>query len=465
MTPAAEPYPIATAIPERHSLYLRYRPQRFCEIRGQEHVVKPLLKAVSSDKVGHAYLLYGPRGTGKTTTARVLAKALNCLNPTIDHEPCCECESCISIQNNNSFDLIELDAASNNKVEDMRGLLDRVAVSTPGKAKIYLLDEAHMLTPGAENALLKTLEEPPEHVIWILATTEPSKIQDTIKSRCQVFELRLLPDVQMETHLQAIVKDAELELDNDDIQRAISEAGGSVRDALSALDRYAAGGVAPTEDTVFDDLLEAIADHDEGSVLSAVEKAVVKGRDVRVIIEETIGRLRQVFLQKMGSPLSRLSQHEQSRNERLAGYMPTSSITHALEVLGKAGINMRQAPDPRVDLDVAMIRICRTKEAADRNDPLVDLERRVARLEDRMIKQADTINRQIPATGTDGMAILLKLTPDTAQAVIDLAQEHLGLPRETVIDRANALLGPRTGARRTQTEIQQLWNDLVRNAL
>ena len=157
------------------SLYLLYRPKRFSEIKGQDHVVRALQTAVRDNKVGHAYLLHGPRGSGKTSTARVLAKALNCENLDSEGEPCCACESCMSIHQNRSFDLQELDAASNNKVDDMRTLLERVNLASPGRAKVYLLDEVHMLTPGAENALLKTLEEPPSHVTWVLATTGASQ--------------------------------------------------------------------------------------------------------------------------------------------------------------------------------------------------------------------------------------------------------------------------------------------------
>jgi DNA polymerase III subunit gamma/tau len=154
------------------SLYRRYRPRRFAEVRGQDHLVAALQNAVRDDRVGHAYLLSGPRGTGKTTTARILAKVLNCENPK-DGEPCLECASCIAIEAGTSFDLHELDAASNNGVDAMRDLIGRAALGSPGRIKVYILDEVHMLSPGAEAALLKTLEEPPDHVVFVLATTDP----------------------------------------------------------------------------------------------------------------------------------------------------------------------------------------------------------------------------------------------------------------------------------------------------
>ena len=166
------------------SLYRRYRPKRFAELRGQDHVSRALRNALTSETVGHAYLFSGPRGTGKTTTARLLAKALNCTNLQ-DGEPCGVCESCVAMEAGSSYDLFELDAASNNRVETMRDLVSSAAVGSPGRRKVYILDEVHMLSSGAANTLLKTLEEPPDHVVFVLATTGPEKVLPTIRSRTQ----------------------------------------------------------------------------------------------------------------------------------------------------------------------------------------------------------------------------------------------------------------------------------------
>src|SRR6056297_1669215 len=180
------------------SLYRRYRPQRFGEIRGQAHVVRALRSAVRDDRVGHAYLFSGPRGTGKTSTARILAKALNC--ERLDGgEPCGECDSCRSIEAGSSYDLHELDAASNNGVEAVRDLISKASLGSPGRTKVYILDEVHMLSTAASNALLKTLEEPPEHVVFVLATTDPQKVLPTIRSRTQHFEVHLLPAADLES--------------------------------------------------------------------------------------------------------------------------------------------------------------------------------------------------------------------------------------------------------------------------
>ena len=362
------------------SLYLLYRPTRFSEIKGQDHVVRALQTAVREHKVGHAYLLHGPRGSGKTSTARVLAKALNCTDIGDDGEPCCVCESCVSIQKGRSFDLQELDAASNNKVDDMRALLERVNLSSPGQAKVYLLDEVHMLTAGAENALLKTLEEPPGHVTWVLATTEPHKVAQTIRSRCQVFELGLVGADLMAEHVRYVVSDAGLEVDDDAVDYVVSVGDGSVRDTLSALDRVAAGGGTVELDSSTDDILDAIADRDPVRALSAVGEAVGRGRDPRTVGEAVLAGLRDAFLTAMGDPPPRLSEHEQSRAAAMAEKMAPPAMTRGLETLGRALVDMRQAPDPRVDIEVALVRLCQ----ADQQRSLESLLDRVQRLEERL---------------------------------------------------------------------------------
>ncbi len=344
------------------SLYRRFRPRRFAEIKGQPHVVAALQGAVREGTVGHAYLLHGPRGTGKTTTARVLAKALNCADLGDDGEPCCVCESCVAIEEGRSFDLHELDAASNNRVENMRELLQKVNLGTPGRAKVYLLDEVHMLTSGAENALLKTLEEPPDHVTWVLATTEPHKVVETIRSRCQVFELRLLPGDEMAEHVRWVIAEAGLDIDPDDldgvVDHVVAEGGGSVRDTLSALDRVVAAGGLVELDTSTETLIDALVARDVGAALAAVADALDRGRDPRTIGGDVLAGLRDAFLTAMGAPPRRLAERARRRATELAEAVPPAVLTRAVETLGTALVDMRQAPDPRVDLEVALVRLC-----------------------------------------------------------------------------------------------------------
>jgi len=366
------------------SLYRRYRPQKFAEIKGQPHVVAALQNAVVKDEVGHAYLFHGPRGTGKTTSARVLAKALNCENRGDDGEPCGECESCLAIEQGRSFDLHELDAASNNGVDAMRELLTRVNLGTPGRAKVYILDEVHMLTPGAENALLKTLEEPPSHVTWVLATTEPHKVVPTIRSRCQVFELNLLGAEEMEAHIRWVIDDAGLDVDDAAIDHVIGAGGGSVRDTLSALDGVVAAGGVIEVDSSTETLLGALADRDAAAALSAVVDATGRGTDPRRIGENAVSGLRDAFLVAMGSPPPTLAGGARRRAEALAARFSPAAMTRALEMIGTTLVEMRQAPDPRVALEVTLVRICRIG-----GDQSLDaLTQRIEQLEKRLASGA-----------------------------------------------------------------------------
>ncbi|HEX3087234.1 MAG TPA: DNA polymerase III subunit gamma/tau, partial [Ilumatobacteraceae bacterium] len=234
------------------SLYRRYRPRRFSELRGQEHVVRALRNAVINEREGQAYLFSGPRGTGKTTSARILAKVLNCERP-VDGEPCCECDSCIAVERGTSYDVHELDAASNNGVDAMRDLIEKASLGTPGRHKVYILDEVHMLSKAAEATLLKTLEEPPPHVVFVLATTDPQKVSDTIRSRTQHLQFHLLPMDVLEEHIRWLADDAGIEVTDAAVQAVLRQGGGSARDTISALEVVAASGGDAPEATPLDE--------------------------------------------------------------------------------------------------------------------------------------------------------------------------------------------------------------------
>jgi DNA polymerase-3 subunit gamma/tau len=337
------------------ALYRRYRPRRFADVRGQEHVVTALRNAVREGRVAHAYLFSGPRGTGKTSTARILAKVLNCEKP-VDGEPCLHCESCLAVESGTSFDIHELDAASNNKVDDIRDLVERVAYGSPGRTKVYILDEVHMLTPAASAALLKTLEEPPEHVVFVLATTDPQKVLPTIRSRTQHFEFHLLAAAELDEHVRWVIGDAGLDVADDAVADVVRAGAGSARDALSALDQVAVGGTAHGSAHV-DGLLDAVLARDTGAALAALASAVAAGRDPKVVATELVGRLRDVFLAAVGAGLDHLGDQQRAAAETAAERCERSFLTRALEGLGEALVDMREAADPRVTLDVALVRL------------------------------------------------------------------------------------------------------------
>src|SRR5580658_4545601 len=277
------------------SLYRRFRPGRFGELRGQDHVVRALQSAVRDGRISHAYLFSGPRGTGKTSSARILAKALNCLD-SVDGEPCGVCTSCLEIERGTSLDVHELDAASNNGVDAMRDLVSHAALGTPGRWKVYIVDEVHMLSNAAANALLKTLEEPPAHVVFVLATTDAQKVLPTIRSRTQHFEFHLINPDLLTTLLGDIAADAHLELPLGAIDVAVRRGKGSARDARSVLDQVAASGITEDESPTVSNLMRAIAERDTGAALVAVAEAIANGRDVQRLAVDLVEQLRRGFL-------------------------------------------------------------------------------------------------------------------------------------------------------------------------
>lgn len=361
-------------------------------------MVTALRNAVDSDSAAHAYMFSGPRGTGKTSTARIFAKALNCTSLE-SGEPCCECASCVAMEAGTSFDLFELDAASNNGVEAIRDLVERTMVVSPGRTKVYILDEVHMLSRGASNALLKTLEEPPEHVRFVLATTDPQKVLPTIRSRTQHFEFRLLTVDELTEHARWVCGDAGLEVAETSIAHAVKQGRGSVRDMLSALDQVIATGGVFERPAPLDELFSALADGSGGAALLAVVDAVAQGHDPRTLAEAFVAEIREAFLLSIGAEALRLVDSDRERLGAWAEKLGPAKLSRAMERIGLALVDMRSAADPRVPLEVALIQLTAVSSAAPttgsdvpgsggsddresgRSAELTDLRARVERLE------------------------------------------------------------------------------------
>jgi DNA polymerase-3 subunit gamma/tau len=340
------------------SLYRRFRPGRFDELRGQDHVVRALQSAVRDDRVSHAYLFSGPRGTGKTSSARILAKALNCAAP-VDGEPCGVCTSCTEITQGTSLDVHELDAASNNGVDAMRDLVAHAALGTPGRWKVYIVDEVHMLSNAAANALLKTLEEPPSHVVFVLATTDPQKVPDTIRSRTQHLEFRLIGAETLHALLESVRDQAGLKVDEESVQAAVRRGRGSARDALSALDQVVASGTSDAARPELSSVLGAVGQGAVADALVSLSTLLAGGWGPQQLATELVDDLRQVFLAVLAPELCAVSGPDRAEFAALAESMGLARVVRSMEILGHALVDMRDAPDAQVVLEIAIVRATR----------------------------------------------------------------------------------------------------------
>jgi DNA polymerase III subunit gamma/tau len=357
------------------ALYRVWRPQQFIDVVGQEHVTKTLQNALLQQKISHAYLFNGPRGTGKTSAAKILAKAVNCERAPIS-EPCNECASCKGITNGTISDVLEFDAASNSRVEEMRDVLDKVKFApTSVRYKVYIIDEVHMLSISAFNALLKTLEEPPRHVIFILATTEPHKIPLTIISRCQRFDFRRITAQSIVNRMKLIVEETGVNCDEDALKMIARAAEGGMRDALSLLDQaisFSQESVT-VEDALtvtgsvsqgfLNKLAKSVLEKDVASGLEALEELLFHGKDPSRFIEDFILYYRDMLLYKtapnLEESLDRVLLDEEFR--QIAEAVPYDQIYQLIELLNKTQQDMRWTNHPRIFLEVAIVKLCQTE--------------------------------------------------------------------------------------------------------
>jgi DNA polymerase-3 subunit gamma/tau len=402
------------------SLYRRFRPRKFSELYGQDHVVTALRNAVINGREGQAYLFSGPRGTGKTSTARILAKVLNCAAP-VDGEPCCECDSCKAVELGTSYDVLELDAASNNGVQEIRDIVEAAALTSPGRHRVFILDEVHMLTRGAEAALLKTLEEPPSQVVFVLATTDPQKVSDTIRSRVQHLQFHLLPVDELKKYVKFVIKEAELTVDEDSIDLVLRQGGGSARDTLSALELIVSGGGEPEVALHTEDIIMSLVARDHAAALGAVARAMQQGRDPHTYAQDVVRTMRDCFLSLMSPELVQLPADRIAELTRYAQDMGVQRIVRIMETLGSTMVEMRHAPDARLLLEVAVVQLASPVF----DDSAENLLARISQLEEAVKSLRENgiaaARPQAPINPATGRAKIGGLAGNTAPVAVPVA--------------------------------------------
>ncbi|MCC8152496.1 MAG: DNA polymerase III subunit gamma/tau [Lachnospiraceae bacterium] len=444
------------------ALYRKYRPGEFEDVKGQDHIVTTLKNQIKADRIGHAYLFCGTRGTGKTTVAKIFAKAVNCEHP-VDGSPCGECASCHAIQAGSSMNVIEIDAASNNGVDDIRQIRDEVAYSpTEGRFKVYIIDEVHMLSGPAFNAFLKTLEEPPAYVIFILATTEAHKIPVTILSRCQRYDFRRISIDTIAGRLRDLMEQEQVETEDAAIRYIARAADGSMRDALSLLDQCIAFylgekltydhvlevlGAVDTE--VFSRLLRAILKRDVTASIRILEEMVIQGREQGQFVTDFTWYLRNLLLVKSTDHLEDvldMSSENLALLKEEADMVDNDTIIRYIRDFSDLSTQLRYAVQKRVLIEIALIRLCRpSMEGA--QDALAD---RVAYLEQQLeqgvvpaaaaVQQAGNLSAGsagVPKPQSASKPAMPKAIPEEVKQVVKQWRSIIG----EMSGRARVLLG------------------------
>ena len=370
------------------ALYRKFRPITFSELVGQEHITRTLRNQIIADRVGHAYLFNGGRGTGKTSSAKILARAINCLNPK-DGEPCNECEICKGVLSGSLTDVVEMDAASNNSVEDIRSIREEVNfLPTKAKYRVYIIDEVHMLSPGAFNALLKTLEEPPEHVKFILATTEPQKLPATILSRCQRFDFKRISNEDIIKRLEIVCKESNIEITEGALKIIAVLSEGALRDALSILERCVQDGENKIDEDKIKDLVgipkltfvhkiaKAIIEYNIEDALDSIDEILNQGKDLNNFLWEIIKYVKDVLVYKSSGKLDLYSEDEIKNIKDLSESVTKERLVSLIYELSTLETDIKWSTQKSIMFQAGIIKLC-NKDVGSGGD----IEERVKKIE------------------------------------------------------------------------------------
>ena len=393
------------------ALYRKFRPTTFSELVGQEHITKTLKNQIIADRVGHAYLFTGGRGTGKTSSAKILARAINCLNPK-DGEPCNECEICKGAISGSLTDIVEMDAASNNSVEDIRSIREEINfLPTKAKYRVYIIDEVHMLSSGAFNALLKTLEEPPEHVKFILATTEPQKLPATILSRCQRFDFKRISNEDIIKRLKIVCKESNIEATDGalNIISALSE--GAMRDSLSILERCVQDGENKIDEEKIKDLvgipkityvhsiIQAVTEYNIDNALKAIDEILNQGKDLNNFLWEMIKYVKDILVYKTSGKVGLYNKEEISDIKTIADKLEKERLVKLIYDLSNLENDIKWSTQKTIMFQAGIIKLC-SKETGS-GETGTNVEERISKIENYLRNNKSAVTQNIPVQATN----------------------------------------------------------------